>query len=112
MERMPEWRAARAANAAVLAAPLAPFAGPVGPVRLAGPRCAGCNGCDPGIRGCAHANYKFYAFVRPENLRGGWDRDRIVAEIGAQDVPAMQGSCSEMYRERAFEGTRLVPAAR
>ena len=30
--------------------------------------------------GCAHAWYKFYAYVRPDRLAAGWDRDRIVAE--------------------------------
>lgn len=59
-----------------------------------------------------HAYYKWYAFVRPERLRPGWDRDALVAALQARGVPAMQGICPEVYRERAFEGTGLRPAER
>jgi len=106
--RMAEWTAKRRANAAAIAAALAPLAGPGGPIRAPVFRCHGCNGCDP-ASGCAHANYKFYAYVRPENLAPGWSRDRILAAITAQGVPCYQGSCSEIYRERAFDGTGWRP---
>jgi dTDP-4-amino-4,6-dideoxygalactose transaminase len=49
-----------------------------------------------------HSYYKYYAFVRPERLRSGWDRDRIIAEIAASGVPCFSGSCSEIYLEKAF----------
>jgi dTDP-4-amino-4,6-dideoxygalactose transaminase len=49
-----------------------------------------------------HSYYKYYAFVRPEALRSGWSRDRIVAEIAALGVPCYSGSCSEIYLEKAF----------
>ncbi len=49
-----------------------------------------------------HAYYKYYAFVRPERLRPGWDRDRIMAAISDQGVPCFSGSCSEIYLENAF----------
>lgn len=49
-----------------------------------------------------HAYYKFYAFVRPEQLAPGWSRDRVMAEINACGVPCTVGSCSEIYREKAF----------
>lgn len=49
-----------------------------------------------------HAYYKYYAFVRPEGLRPGWDRDRIVAAIASRGVPCFSGSCSEIYLEKAF----------
>ena len=49
-----------------------------------------------------HSYYKYYAFVRPENLRGGWTRDRILSAIVAEGVPCLTGSCSEIYLERAF----------
>lgn len=49
-----------------------------------------------------HAYYKYYAFVRPEALRAGWSRDRILAEITARGVPCFTGSCSEIYLEKAF----------
>ena len=59
-----------------------------------------------------HAGYKFYAYVRPENLAPGWSRDRVVAEIEALGVPCYQGSCSEVYLEKAFDGTPWRPAGR
>jgi dTDP-4-amino-4,6-dideoxygalactose transaminase len=62
----------------------------------------------PGLRITAppahieHAYYKYYAFVRPECLRAGWTRDRIVEAIHAEGVPCFSGSCSEIYLEKAF----------
>jgi dTDP-4-amino-4,6-dideoxygalactose transaminase len=49
-----------------------------------------------------HVYYKYYAFVRPEHLLPGWDRDRILQAIYAEGVPCFVGSCSEVYREKAF----------
>jgi dTDP-4-amino-4,6-dideoxygalactose transaminase len=49
-----------------------------------------------------HAYYKFYAFVRPDALKPGWDRDRIMDAIAAEGVPCLSGSCSEIYLEKAF----------
>lgn len=59
-----------------------------------------------------HAWYKAYVFVEPTRLARGWDRDRIIAEISARGVPCGSGSCSEVYLEKAFEGTGLRPAHR
>jgi len=49
-----------------------------------------------------HAYYKYYVFLRPEALRPGWTRDRIVEAIKAKGVPCFSGSCSEIYLEKAF----------
>lgn len=49
-----------------------------------------------------HAFYKFYAFIRPDTLLKGWDRDRILSEITSQGIQCFQGSCSEIYLEKAF----------
>ena len=49
-----------------------------------------------------HAYYKYYVFVRPEQLLPGWDRDRILQAVHAEGVPCFVGSCSEVYREKAF----------
>ena len=57
-----------------------------------------------------HAWYKFYAFVRPEQLASGWSRDRIVEEVNARGVPCYHGSCSEVYLEKAFDGTPWRPS--
>ena len=59
-----------------------------------------------------HAHYKCYVYVRPELLAEGWNRDRIVAQINALGVPCFQGTCSEVYLEKAFDGTGLRPAQR
>jgi dTDP-4-amino-4,6-dideoxygalactose transaminase len=62
--------------------------------------------------GCVHGQYKFYAYVRPHNLAPGWSRDRIIEAINAEGVPCYQGSCSEVYLEKAFDGTGWRPAER
>jgi hypothetical protein len=49
-----------------------------------------------------HSYYKYYVFVRPEQLRTGWTRDRIVDAINAAGIPCFMGSCSEIYLEKAF----------
>jgi dTDP-4-amino-4,6-dideoxygalactose transaminase len=103
LRRMADWTAARNANARAISDALDPLSGETGPVRLA-----------PFVtsRGDTHAYYRYYFYVRPENLARGWDRDRIVAEINAAGVPCLQGSCSEIYLEKAFEEAGLRPASR
>jgi len=59
-----------------------------------------------------HAEYKHYLFVRPENLADDWTRDRIVEAITANGIPAFQGSCSEVYLEKAFDNTPWRPEVR
>ena len=58
----------------------------------------------------AHAYYKYYVYVRPELLRDGWNRDRIMAAIEAEGVPCSTGGCCEIYRERAFPSAWRRPA--
>lgn len=53
--------------------------------------------------GVEHAYYRFYGHVLTEQLRPGWNRDRIVAAIEAEGVPCAFGGCTEIYRERAFD---------
>jgi dTDP-4-amino-4,6-dideoxygalactose transaminase len=109
--RMPEWTSKRQANANILAIALSPFSGNSGAVRLPRFACASCpSHCE--VAGCVHAQYKFYAYVRPENLAPGWNRDRIIGEINASGVPCYQGSCSEVYLEKAFDGTGWRPGHR
>lgn len=96
LARMPEWHAARTANALQLAD--AAMTCPA--LRLPLPAAE-----------VEHAWYKFYMFVRPEMLREGWSRDRIMAEINAAGVPCYSGSCSEVYLEKAFDGTSWRPEA-
>lgn len=59
-----------------------------------------------------HAYYRLYGYVRPENLASDWSRDRIVAELNAAGVQVLHGTCSEVYLEKAFDGTPWRPEAR
>ena len=59
-----------------------------------------------------HAYYRLYGFVRRENLAPGWSRDKIVQAINSKGVPCMQGTCSEVYLEKAFEPGGYRPAQR
>ncbi|TKA90996.1 DegT/DnrJ/EryC1/StrS family aminotransferase [Halopseudomonas bauzanensis] len=59
-----------------------------------------------------HAHYKCYVQVRPEQLVEGWTRDRVLEAIVARGVPCFQGSCSEVYLEKAFDNTDWRPAER
>ena len=59
-----------------------------------------------------HAEYKHYLFVQPEKLKKGWTRDRIVDAIVEKGIPAYQGSCSEVYLEKAFDNTPWRPNKR
>jgi len=49
-----------------------------------------------------HSYYKYYAFVKSEDLRTGWSRDRIMEAICAEGIPCYSGTCSEIYLENAF----------
>lgn len=59
-----------------------------------------------------HGAYKCYVFVKLEQLRSGWTRDRIIDEIVSRGVPCYQGSCSEVYLEKAFDKTGWSPNER
>lgn len=61
---------------------------------------------------CTHAAYKCYVFLKPETLKEGWSRDRVLAEITSRGVPCFSGSCSEVYLEKAFDNTGWRPAKR
>lgn len=97
LKRMPEWTAIRSKFAGMIA--------------------DACFGYDciriPSVSGyMQHANYKYYAFVRPEFLAEGWGRNRIISEINSFGVPCLQGSCSEVYLEKAFDDTDFRPESR
>lgn len=59
-----------------------------------------------------HAFYRLYAYIRPEGLANGWSRDRIIEEVTARGVPMFQGTCAEVYLEKAFDGTGWRPNSR
>ncbi|MGB5022113.1 MAG: DegT/DnrJ/EryC1/StrS aminotransferase family protein [Sphingorhabdus sp.] len=95
LKRMAEWTARRTEIAGRIAEALAPFGAAV---RVPVPE-----------SGFTHAYYRQYAYVRPDGLRAGWDRDRIVAEANEKGVPLLHGTCSEVYLEKAFDGTGYRP---
>ncbi|ULO22247.1 DegT/DnrJ/EryC1/StrS aminotransferase family protein [Sulfitobacter sp. CB2047] len=94
LKRMPEWTEKRTANAQALINVL----GQYDSIRM--PLTSPEN---------QNAFYKLYSYVEPDRLSEGWSRDRIVAEINAKGIPCMQGSCSEIYLEKAFDGTGWRP---
>ena len=61
---------------------------------------------------CLHAAYKCYVFVETDQLKSGWDRDKIIEEITNLGVPCFSGSCSEVYLEEAFTESGLCPTER
>jgi dTDP-4-amino-4,6-dideoxygalactose transaminase len=111
LQRMPEWTQKRQVNAQRLNDALLPFSGESGVVRVPQFSCDLCTG-NCGSAGCIHANYKFYAYVRSKNIAPDWGRDRIVQDINAAGVPCFQGSCSEVYLEKAFDNTGWRPSRR
>lgn len=92
--RLPEWQATRERNAGRLAAALSES--PL--LRIPMPP-----------EGLTHAWYRLYAFIRPDMLAPGWDRDRVLAEAAARGQPVLTGSCSEIYREGIFAAPGLHP---
>lgn len=97
LARLPEWHAARTRNGQRLAAGLADVAG----LRIPLPE-----------SGVEHAFYRLYAYIEPERLQPGWNRDRITAAIATEGVPVQYGSCAELYREAAFASAGLGPTGR
>ncbi|MBX9454638.1 MAG: DegT/DnrJ/EryC1/StrS aminotransferase family protein [Rhizobium sp.] len=97
LDRLPDWHAVRSRNASILqqaASALDILRTPISPA------------------GARHAWYRFYAFVRPERLAPGWDRDRLIAELNARGVACFVGSCPEVYLEQCFVDLGLGPASR
>ena len=97
LQRLPSWLAQRAANAAILMDAFRDLPG----LRTPEP--------PEHIR---HAWYRVYTFIRPERLKQGWDRNRIVEAINAAGVACFTGSCPEIYREKAFVDAGFQPAKR
>jgi len=109
LKRMHEWAAARKRNAEAVWAACREFPA----LRVPQVKCASCPGnCKAAGASCEHAHYKCYVYVQPERLATGWTRDRIIEAINAEGVPCYQGSCSEVYLEKAFDGTGWRPEVR
>jgi dTDP-4-amino-4,6-dideoxygalactose transaminase len=98
LKRMPEWVRIRTAHARKLLAMLGQFPDLV---RVPGPP-----------EHIDHAYYRLYAYVKESGLKTRWSRDNIIAKLTEMGAPAFQGSCSEVYLEKAFDGTGFRPPAR
>ena len=59
-----------------------------------------------------HAAFKCYVFVKSNELKNKWDRDKIIKEINSLGVPCYSGACSEVYLEKAFDKTEFRPKER
>ena len=94
LAKLPAWSAQRSRNAGLLVAGMKDLPG----LRIPQP-----------AAGIQHAYYKFYAFVEPGRLRPDWTHARVIEAINAEGIPCMAGSCSEIYRERAFVAAGLGP---
>lgn len=98
LERMHDWTARRTANALACIETLQQFPNAV---RVPTPDSS-----------TTHAYYRLYAYIKQDGLRPGWDRDRIITEVNAKGIPLFQGSCSEVYLEKAFDNTQFRPKTR
>lgn len=115
LRKMTEWTVSRNAHADALSAVGRDFTGEGGGIlRVPQFVCATCpqKNATHCSMGCVHAQYKAYFYVQPQNLASGWSRDRIIDEINQRGVPCYQGSCSEVYLEKAFDGTGFRPIER
>lgn len=97
LRKLPQWLAVRRRNASLLSQGLATVPG----LRLALPPAHS-----------EHAYYKYYAFIRPEMLRVGWNMQRILDALAAEGIPCGVGACSEIYLEKAFVDAGLGPKER
>lgn len=97
LAKLDQWIERRKRNASIMAASLKGVAG----LRI-----------PPTPDWAESAHYKFYAFLDLDRLGQGWDQNRIVQAIAAEGVPCYAGSCSEIYREKAFVDAGLSPEKR
>jgi len=88
LKKLPGWLATRRAYAAMMIAGLSEL-----------------DGLNLHIHGdhIQHAYYRFYASIDVRKLRADWNQDRVIRTIAAEGVPCFHGSCSEIYREKAFQ---------
>ncbi len=107
LERMADWTAKRTKNAAVLREMCLPYASSEGFLSVPDAQFHEVLGQDS-----VHAYYKYYVYVRPENLPADWSRDKIIQAFNEQGIPCFSGSCSEIYLEHAFDNHPSKPQQR
>lgn len=104
LKRMHEWHKTRSRYAMQIWKAAEQLKG----LRVPSFRCSDCEGVCNRNNGCEHAAYKCYVFVDGTEQ----DRDAIMVKINARGVPCFSGSCSEVYLEKAFDGTGWRPEQR
>ncbi|MCF8093599.1 MAG: DegT/DnrJ/EryC1/StrS aminotransferase family protein [Desulfotignum sp.] len=50
-----------------------------------------------------HSYYKYYVFINQNELKNSWNRDLVIEALNNAGVPCNTGTCSEIYREKAFK---------
>jgi len=49
-----------------------------------------------------HSYYRYYFYLKPEELKSGWNRERIMEAFSKYGVACFSGTCSEIYKEKAM----------
>ncbi|QQU05586.1 DegT/DnrJ/EryC1/StrS aminotransferase family protein [Moraxella osloensis] len=107
LKKMAEWTKIRTQNAEILRDALTQFAGEQQFLRIPDIEFHQVMGSDS-----VHAYYKYYVYVRPENLPENISRDSILNALNEKKIPCFSGSCSEIYLEKAFDNHPSRPNAR
>ena len=107
LKKMAEWTKIRTQNAKILRDALTQFAGEQQFLRIPDIEFHQVMGGDS-----VHAYYKYYVYVRPENLSENINRDSILNALNEKKIPCFSGSCSEIYLEKAFDNHPSRPNAR
>ena len=107
LKKMAEWTKIRTQNAKILRDALTQFAGERQFLRIPDIEFHQVMGGDS-----VHAYYKYYVYVRPENLPENINRDSILNALNEKKIPCFSGSCSEIYLEKAFDNHPSRPNAR
>ena len=107
LKKMAEWTKIRTQNAKILRDALTQFAGGQQFLRIPDIEFHQFMGGDS-----VHAYYKYYVYVRPENLPENINRDSILNALNEKKIPCFSGSCSEIYLEKAFDNHPSRPNAR
>jgi dTDP-4-amino-4,6-dideoxygalactose transaminase len=92
LAKLPEWSAARRRNSLIMQDALRGIPGIRVPETPEG-----------------HAHYRCVAFTDGNDAAGM--RDRLLQVLHSSGIPAMHGSCSEIYREQAFVARGMTPGA-
>jgi dTDP-4-amino-4,6-dideoxygalactose transaminase len=97
LRKLPQWHVRRNSNAEILARRFLDIPG----LRVTQ---------KPGY--IEHAYYKYDVFLKPEELKDGWSKERILAAINAKGGSCLSGICPEIYLEKAFDSTESRPSKR